>query len=168
MNIEIYPLEKVVIDGISICLGMEQAAVENAIGKGELVGDHYYYYDSDMAIYYSDNRTVEFIDFLGGHDGIIQPKIYGEYVFKTKADELYNILYQNNHGDIDDHEDGYSYAFLNISVGIYRSSIPEGVQEMIAEAEENGEPMEPEEIEYEMNQANYWATIGIGVDGYYR
>lgn len=34
MNIELYPLEKVVIDDISIYLGMEQAAVENTIGIG--------------------------------------------------------------------------------------------------------------------------------------
>ncbi len=168
MNIELYPLEKVVIDGVSIYLGMEQAAVESVIGKGELVGKRYYYYDSEMAIDYNDNKTVEFIEFLGGHDGKIQPTIYGKYVFKTKADDLYNILCQNNHGDIDDNENGYSYGFLNICIGVYRSSIPENVQEMIAEAEENGEPMNAEEIEYEMKQANYWATIGIGVEGYYR
>ena len=31
LNIEIYPLEKIVIDGIPVYLGMEQAAVEVAI-----------------------------------------------------------------------------------------------------------------------------------------
>lgn len=67
MNTEIYPLEKVVVDGISIYLGMNRSAVETAIGKGQLVGTRYYYYDNDMAIDYSDNNTVEFIEFLGGN-----------------------------------------------------------------------------------------------------
>lgn len=168
MNIELYPLEKVVIDGASIYLGMEQSAVESVIGKGELVGKRYYYYNSEMAIDYNDHQMVEFIEFLGGIDGNVQPKIYEKYAFKTKADDLFNILCQNNCGDIDDNENGYSYSFLNISVGIYRSSTPENVQEMITEAEENGEPMETEEIEYEMKQANYWSTIGIGTEAYYR
>lgn len=167
MNIEIYPLEKVVIDGISIYLGEDQSAVENAIGKGQLVGKRYYYYNAEMAIDYNDNKTVEFIEFLGGIDGKIQPSIYGKYAFKTKADDLYNILCQKNNGNINDNENGYSYSFLNICVGIYRSSIPENVQEMIAEAAENGEPMETEEIEYEMKRADYWSAIGIGVEGYY-
>lgn len=142
-------------------------AIESLIGKGQLVGNRYYYYNNEMAIDYNDNKTVEFIEFLGGIDGKIQPAIYGVYAFKTNADELYNILCQKNCGNIADNENGYCYNFLNICVGTYRSSTPENVQEMIAEAEENGESMEAEEIEYEMRQANYWATIGIGVEGYY-
>ena len=50
MNIEIYPLDKVVIDGVAIHLGMEQSAVESSIGKGQLVGTRYYYFNSEMAI----------------------------------------------------------------------------------------------------------------------
>lgn len=69
MNIEIYPLEKVVIDGISICLGMKQSAVENAMGKGQLVGNRYYYYNTEMVIDYNDNKVIEFIEFLGSING---------------------------------------------------------------------------------------------------
>ena len=73
LNIEIYPLEKVVIDGIPVYLGMEQAAVEAAIGKGKLAGKRYYYYDSDMAIDYDENKKVEFIEFLGGYRRFFAP-----------------------------------------------------------------------------------------------
>lgn len=38
---------------------------------------------------------------------------------------------------------------------------------MIAEAEADGDPMDADEIEYEMRKANHWATIGIGVENYY-
>ena len=39
---------------------------------------------------------------------------------------------------------------------------------MIVEAEEDGKPMDKEEMEDEMKKANYWATIGIGIADYYR
>lgn len=42
MNIEIYPLEKVVFDENPVYLGMEQYAVESAIGKGQLIGKRHY------------------------------------------------------------------------------------------------------------------------------
>ncbi|MBD5534285.1 MAG: hypothetical protein HDQ99_01165 [Lachnospiraceae bacterium] len=169
MNIEIYPLEKVVVDDISIYLGMNQSAVETAIGKGQLVGKRYYYYDSDMAIDYSDNNTVEFIEFLGGIDGSLHPVIYGVSAFDTLADELADLLRQKNDGEIDDSEQGYSYAFLNISVGVYREMRPSDVMEMIEEMKADGIPTENnEDVAEEMRKANHWATIGIGVAGYYQ
>lgn len=39
---------------------------------------------------------------------------------------------------------------------------------MIGEAEDDGEPMDDEEVAYEMRKADHWATIGIGVENYYR
>lgn len=169
LNIEIYPLEKVVIDGIPVYLGMEQAAVEAAIGKGQLAGKRYYYYDSDMAIDYDENKKVEFIEFLGGIDGSLRPVIYGVSAFDTPADDLVDLLRQKNDGEIDDTERGYSFAFLNISVGIYREIRPSDVMEMIEEMKADGISTEDnEDIAKDMRRANHWATIGIGVAGYYR
>ena len=84
------------------------------------------------------------------------------------ADDLYDMLSEKNHGEIDDSENGYSYGFLNISVGVYRPAVLEDVEDMIREANEDGAPMDEEEIKDEMKRADYWATIGIGVEGYYR
>lgn len=169
MYIEIHPLEKVVIDGVSIYLGMEQSAVEAAIGKGRLAGKRYYYFNNDMAIDYSDNKTVEFIEFLGGIDGSIQPVIYGVSAFDTPADELASLLRQKNDGEIDDSEQGYSYAFLNISVGVYREIRPSDVMEMIEEMKADGIPAENnEDVAAEMRRADHWAAIGAGVAGYYQ
>ena len=39
---------------------------------------------------------------------------------------------------------------------------------MIKEADEDGEPMDEGEIEEERRKADYWATIGIGIEDYYR
>ena len=169
MNIEIYPFEKVVVDGVSVYLGMNQSAVEAAIGKGQLAGNRYYYYDNDMAIDYSDNKTVEFIEFLGGIDGSVHPVIYGVSAFDTSADELVDLLRQKNDGEMDDSEQGYSFAFLNISVGVYRELRPSDVMEMIEEMKADGIPAEDnEDVAEEMRKANHWATIGVGVADYYR
>lgn len=169
MKIEIYPLEKVVIDGASINLGMERSAVEATIGRGEHAGERYYYYDSEMAIDYDKNGMVEYIEFLGGIDGSLQPFIYGVPAFETPADELTALLREKNHGDVDDSEEGYSYAFLNISVGVYREVRPIDVAEMIEEMKAEGIDVENnEDLETDKRRANHWATIGIGIPDYYR
>lgn len=167
MDIEICPLDKVLVDGEAICLGMEQSAVEAAIGKGILVGKRYYYFNDEMAIDYNDNK-VDFIEFLSGIDGMLKPSIYGISVFESQADDLLKVLKEKNNGEINDTENGYSYQFHNISVGVYREAVPVAVKEMIEEAASFGNPMTDDEIQYEMKRANHWATIGLGVSGYYQ
>ncbi len=169
MNIEIYPLEKIVIDGVSIHFGMEQSSVERVIGKGQFVRNRYYYNGNEMAIEYSENKTVKFIEFLGGIDGSMHPVIYGVSAFDTSADELTGLLRQKNDGEIDDSERGYSFVFLNISIGVYRERLPSDVSEMIEEMKADGIPTEDnEDIAEEMRKADHWATIGAGVAGYYQ
>ncbi len=168
MKIEIYPLEKILIDGIPVCLKMERSAVEAVIGKGQPVGERYYYYGSEMAIDYDDNQRIEFIEFLGGIDGSLRPVIYGVSAFDTDADELTDLLLQKNNGEVVDTEQGYSYAFPNISVGIYRELRPSDLAEMIEEMKADGIATENnEDLANDMRKAKHWSTIGIGVAGYY-
>ena len=167
MNIEIFPLEKIVIDGSEIFLGTERSAVESVIGKGQTIGTRCYYFNNEMAIDYKNNKA-EFIEFLGGVDGILKPTVYGISAFDVNADELAEVLKANNNGNICDNENGYSYQFANISVGVYREAVPEEVEEMIEEAKSFGNPMSDEDIQYEMKRAIHWATIGVGVAGYYQ
>jgi hypothetical protein len=166
MNVEIYPLDKIVIDGVVIRLGMERSAVESAIGKGQLVGKRCYYFNSEMAIDYNNDK-IEFIEFLCGIDGVLKPVIYGISAFETHANDLLEVLKAQNNGVIDHNENAYAHQFSNISVGIYREVVPKEVDEMIEEAASFGNPMSDTEIQYEMRRANHWATIGIGIAGYY-
>ena len=53
MNIEIYPLKKILIDHVAICFGMEKSSVDAAIGSGQLIGNRYYYLNNEMAIDYN-------------------------------------------------------------------------------------------------------------------
>lgn len=167
-NIEIIPLVGIRLNDIAINLSTSREDVENLLEKPSEAWEHsLFYFNNELRIDFDKNNKVEFIEFLAGIDGKIQPKIYGVYAFQTEADNLYNILKERNHGGIDDSENGYSYRFLNISVGVFRSSIPKNVQEMIEEADKDGEPLEADVLEYEMKKANYWSTIGIGIEDYY-
>ena len=166
MIAEIYPLEKVIIDGITIYLKTERSEVEALIGKSQKIGKRYYYFNGEIAIDYNENK-VEFIEFLGGVDGICQPIIYGTFAFGSLADKLIEILKKQAHEKCCEMENGHFYCFPNIGIGVYREAVPKEIEEMIAEAAVFGNPLSADEIEYEGKRANHFAAIGIGVNGYY-
>lgn len=169
MKIEIVPLEKIVIDDVAVTLGMSRLDVEAAIGKGQPIGNRFYYFNNEMAIDYDSDGTVAFVEFLGGTGGTLRPIIYGVSVFDILADELAELLERKNAGEIDDPEHGYSYMYKNISVGIYRETRPIDVSEMIEEMRSLGVAINGNvDVAEEMRKANHWATIGAGVAGYYR
>lgn len=167
-DIVIIPLEGVCIGDKQLLLGSSAGEIKSVLGEPESVHrNSLYYFNSELRIDLGEDGKAAFIEFLGGTDGALQPTIYGVHVFKTDADGLYKLLAEKNDGGINDRENGYSYAFLNISVGIYRESIPENIDEMIAEAENEGYPMNEEDIDEERKKAAFWATVGIGAAGYY-
>lgn len=167
-NIEIKPLFGIVFNNIEIKLGASESEVKAALGEPYSIWETSLFYFENELRFDFENGSVEFIEFLGGIDGALKPTIYGVSAFQTDADKLYEILNQQNNGEIDDSEDSYSYGFLEISVGVYRDTVPDDVQEMIEEAEENGEPLDEEVIAEEMRRAAHWATIGIGIENYYK
>ena len=169
VKIEIYPLDKIVIDGVPVYLGMKQSDVEAAIGKGQLAGKRYYYYNSDMAIDYDEDKKVEFIEFLGGVDGFLNPVIYGVSAFDAPAYELTELLRQKSNGEVNDTERGHSLEFPSIGVGVYREILPSDVAETIEEMKADGISVENnEDIAKDIRRADHLSTIGIGVADYYR
>lgn len=142
--------------------------VERILGKPYRINKHSYaYFHNELKFHFNEVGNIEFIEFLAGIEGILQPYIYGVEAFKVDADTLYELLKDKNNGDIDDSEHGYSYGFLNISVGVFRDRTLESVQEMIQDAIEEDDVMDEEDIAYEMKKANHWASIGIGIKDYY-
>ncbi len=167
-NIVLLPLEGVNFAGKTIALTALRGDVENLMGScGKSVENSLYYFGSELRFDFAGDGRLEFIEFLGGADGKLRPEIYRKSVFDTDADELFAILSEKNCGDIADTENGYSYAFLNITVGVFRERLPEEVREMMEEAEKCGAPMSAKEIEAEMRMAECWSTIGMGTEGYY-
>lgn len=167
-KIEIIPLVGIILKEKKVCLLNSKETVVSVLGEPCLVYENeYYYYNNELRFDFDENGKVEFIEFLGGIEGELQPEIYGVNAFGANDLVLYNLLKDKNKGNIDDSENGYSYRFLNISVGIYRPLTQESVREMIKEAENKREIMNSQEIEHEMQRASHFATIGIGVKGYY-
>lgn len=168
-RIKIIPLTGIKLGDRNIGLMDSREKVKMILGNPQSVYNRsYYYFESELRIDFDEQNFVEFIEFLGGIDGQLKPQIYGAEVFEEKADTLYAILKDKNQGEIEDSENGHSYCFLNISVGTYRERIPEDIQEMIEDAKEEGEPVDTEDIAYEMRRATHWDTIGIGIKDYYR
>ena len=160
-KIKLIPLVGMEFSDAKIALASSQKDVKNLFGEPYSTRNHsLFYFNNELRFDFDDDGSIEFIEFLGGFDGKLQPVIYGVSAFRTPADTLYNVLSKENQGEIDDSEDGYSYGFLNISVGVYRLSVPQDVEDLIAEAIADKKPMDEAEIEDEMKKANYWATIG--------
>ncbi len=168
MKIEIFPLEKIVLDDISIAFGISKREVERLLGYATSIGERHYYFGAELAISYDKHENVEFVEFLGGREGALRPMIYGVSVFDENAEALTALLAEKNQGDIGDYENGYSYQFLNISIGLYREMTPHDVEEMIAEMKAHGIPTKQDpDLEADKEKAHHWTTIGAGACGYY-
>lgn len=64
---------------------MGRSKIEAVIGSGQQVGERYYYYNGELAISYDSFGKVNFIEFLGGVDGQLEPTIFGLPVFESDA-----------------------------------------------------------------------------------
>lgn len=165
MEIKIIPLKGIIVDGKNIDLGMHKSEVAKKLGEGELESRHFFF-NYDLAIDYDGNECVEFIEFLGGIDGSLSPCIYDIPVFESNSADIYELLKKKNNGEIDDSENGYSYAFLNTSIGVYRDATEQSVKEDIECMKADG-VYDQEYVDEQMMKANRWTTIGIGVKDYY-
>lgn len=169
MKIVLNPMQGAVIDGKELRLGMTYEEVCSAMGRpdSDEADRQYrkaYYAVSDSCISFEFNAKTDqltYIEFSNGSDEL-QPELFGVSVFPMKADELFGLLKDRNNGGIIANDNGYSYVFKELGISIWRESIPEDIEEMIAEAEEDGEPMDEEDIAEEWKLANYWATVGVG------
>lgn len=169
MIIKINPLFGIQLNDTTLSLGMTKEDVITSLGEpfGVNGTEQLYYFENELRFDFNPDNKLEFIEFLGGFDGNLKPEIYGVSAFDIHADELIRILTRENNGTIIDNENGYSYAFPNIGIGIYRESIPEDIEEMVQEAKDEGEPMNDEDYKYELSKAIHWATIGLGEKSYY-
>ena len=168
MNIYVFPLDRIELNSQSICIGCDRNQVVSCLGKPEAIHENrYYYFGAELAFDCNSDGKIEYIEFLGGREGKIQPIIYGCPAFSVKADELLAVLTRENSGSVVDNEGGYSYTFPNIEVGIYREMLPQEVAYMRQQAEEEGKEIDEQEYDRQMSRAMYWSTLGVGKRGYY-
>ena len=169
MKFTINPREGIAWNGHCILFGDTQDDVRRELGEPDIVNGSFYYFQNELRFDFDAYNTVEFIEFLGGTDGVLRPQVYDMDVFSVKTDELFERLKWHDGEDITDNERDYSYAFRGISIGLYRESTPGAVEEMIAEMKNDGLNIENSElVEEERRKAFHWATIGLGRPSYYR
>lgn len=167
MNFTMLPLQGIRWDEQEVLLGSTMEAVEAKLGQPDIVDQSLYYFDSELRFDFSEKGRLEFIEFLGGYHGNIQPIIYGIQAFQVNADELYRILADHNTGNIMDNEHGYSFAFPNIGIGIYRESIPGNVSDLISELEKLGINVAGNsDVKEEQLKSSHWATISLASSNY--
>ena len=168
--LELLPLEGLRLGDTLLPLAASKEQAEALLGPTESANNRAWYYaENELRLDFDQSDRLEFIEFLGGLEGRLQPTIYGLPAFQTGAGELIEELTRRNNGPVDDREQGYSYAFLNISVGVYRSILPKDVRELIAEMEADGIPtLNNPDLELDKRRAEHWETIGIGLSGYYQ
>ena len=169
MNIELYPLDKAVIDGQNITLGANKASIEEVLGAGEEVDNRTYYFGGNLYVEYDQAKRASFIEVsCGNPESPVTATIYDEDITKSGADRILQILTEKNHGEVEN-ENGYSYTFFNLSVGVYREITPDDYKELIEEMKANGVPVEGNpDVEADFWKSTHWATIGIGTSNYYR
>lgn len=174
MGIKIHPLVGIELDDKNIRFGMTKDDVVAVLGrpfgyyeKSSPRIAQLFYYGNALRFDFDAGGRLVFMEFLSGSTGSLQPEIYGVPAFSVQADELVDLLTKQNGGNILDNENGYSYAFPNIGIGIYRESIPEDIAGMVHEAAAEGEPLSNEDYQEELAKAIHWATIGLGEKDYY-
>lgn len=168
MDLKILPLEGISINGSVLAFGMTRAETEMMLGAGEAIGPRCYYENGELAIDFDADERVEFIEFLGGIDGQLQPTLDGISVFSASADEVEVLLRRKNRDGGEASEQGYAVRFHAVSVGVYREITPDDVREMIEEMQASGIPTaQNEDLAADQRRAEHWATIGLGKTGYY-
>ncbi|WP_291151305.1 hypothetical protein [Flavobacterium sp. UBA7680] len=172
VEIKIFPLIGIEIEGIGIInLGEEKAAVEKILGLPTSVYDNRSFYDDyEFRIDYDKSNKIEFIEFTyGPFPEKSKVSIYNIDPFTIGAENLMNLLTDENKGEIDDSEAEFCYAFKETSIGIYRETTQNDVEKMIIEMKENNDYEENKDwVQDDLEKAkNFW-TIGIGIKGYYK
>lgn len=168
MKILVKPLEGIYWDNKTLLFGCTQLDAELVLGKTQSIRGSLYYWGGELRLDFDADGKLKFIEFIGGLDSKIRPYIYDVDAFATNSEMLYRILEKENGGKIIDNENGYSYQFQSLSIGVYREATPESVAEMEAEIKSFGiDTTDNEDLKVEQQKACHWATIGIGCKRYY-
>ena len=167
-KIEVVPLKGIFWEGKQVLLGDTREQAEAVLGAPDSVKKNFrYYLDSELLLDFDPEGRVEFIEFLSGIDGQLQPVICGVSAFEADADALAQLLARENAGGAEDRENGHCYLYLSCGVGIWRQRTPEDVRGLVRDADAAGRTLSAWEVEMELRAALHWATLGIGGKNYY-
>jgi len=170
-KIDFIPLTGISIDlDTNIEFGMTKSELIDHIGEPSNEFENELYFDElELHIDLDENGTIEFIEsIMGPYPEKTEISVNGINPFKTKAEMLIDILTEFNNGIIDKSEADYGYSFLDKSIGLYRHSTVQDIEEMIKEMKSNNDfENQKEDALYELEKSQFFWTFGIGKKGYY-
>jgi len=161
--IKLMPLEGILIqNSLQIRLGMSDKELYNIIGKPDNKYEQEIFYDEyDIKIELDSFNKIEYIEILSNE--IINVEIYKINPLELYADQLIDLLKEKNGGDIFVEGNGIGYIFNNISVRLWRESIPDDINDIIIESKQDGVYDEmKDEIMSDLEKSKKFTTIGIG------
>lgn len=105
VSLELLPLEGLRLGDQLLPLSASKEQAAALLGPAEeFQGDQWYYAESELRLDFDQSGRLEFIEFLGGLEGRLQPTVYGLPAFQTGAGELIEELTRRNNGPVDDRE----------------------------------------------------------------
>ncbi len=129
-----------------------------------------YYTKLGFHVHYDKDEKVEFIEMMGDMQSVFE--LYEKNPFTADVDEMVKILSDKNGTEINLIEAPASYMFLDLSLGIFRSSTPEKMLQYIEECRkddpENFKNGTPEWLLQDLEKSKHFATLSIGKKDYFR
>jgi hypothetical protein len=129
-----------------------------------------YYTSLGFHVHYDKDEKVEFIEMMSDFQAVFE--LYEKNPFTAEIDEIVKILSDKNGTEINLIEAPESYLFLNLSLGIFRSSTPEKMSEYIEqyrkdepESFKNGTP---DRLSEDLEKSKYFTSLSIGNRNYFR
>jgi len=166
-KLTLLPLTGVEWQGQTIPFGISVQEADGMLGAPDQAGENRrYYFGNELRLDFDGAGKLNFIEFLGGTGGTLQPELYGAPLFRTDAEELLELL--AGHGTPTDLDGGYTVTVPEIGLGLYREITPADVDAMVEEmARMDVTTLGHVNLEEECRRANHWDTIGIGTKDYY-
>ncbi len=160
-------------DGIEIIsIGDEREFVNKRV-KGFTVYEGRkidYYTEFGFHIHYDDENIVEAIEIMFDMQGVFV--LYDKNPHTTEIQEMVEILKAKNNGETNPIDEPEDYMFLELSLGIFRSSTPEEFEKYIEETKkENPDDFKngtPEWMLEDFEKTRYFQTCLIGNKDYFR
>lgn len=169
-KIRLRPLEGITVGEKEISFGQTRHDIIDMIGSPDHVEKNQLFYDNlGMRFDLDENGLLEFIECQGPYPENSEVNIYCINPFRLRDNELVDLLTAKNNGEIDGFEAPYCYSFSEISVGIWRASVPADIEAAIAEMRAEGTYEESRQImDLDLEKSKYFWTVAIGKVDYYK
>ncbi|MEZ2440693.1 hypothetical protein AB6805_03160 [Chitinophaga sp. RCC_12] len=169
-RITLKPLDGVIINESKISFGQTKNDLIRLLGNPDYEEENQIFYNNlDVRFDLDKNGLLEFIECQGPYSENSEFNIYGINPFKLPANELVTLLTNKNDGEIDDFEVPYSYSFLEISVGVWRATVPTDIAAAIAEMKADGSYEAAKEVmDQDLEKSGYFWTVAVGKVDYYK